>query len=80
MSDAEIGVFGGSGFYSFLDDAEEVAVDTPYGATSDRFVIGDVGGKRVAFMPRHGRNHSLPPHAIPYRRTCGRCASSVSAG
>ena len=87
MSDAEIGVFGGSGFYSFLDDAEEVAVDTPYGATSYRFVIGDVGGKRVAFMPRHGRNHSLPPHAIPYRanlwamrelgvrRVIGPCAS-----
>ena len=67
MSSAEIGVFGGSGFYSFLDDAEEVVVDTPYGPTSDRFVIGDVGGKRVAFLPRHGRNHSLPPHAIPYR-------------
>jgi 5'-methylthioadenosine phosphorylase len=67
MADAEIGVFGGSGFYSFLDDAEEVVVDTPYGPTSDRFVIGDIGGKRVAFLPRHGRHHSLPPHAIPYR-------------
>ena len=68
MSDAEIGVFGGSGFYSFLDDAEDVVVvDTPYGPTSDRFVIGDVGGKRVAFLPRHGRNHQLPPHAVPYR-------------
>jgi len=67
MSDAEIGVFGGSGFYSFLEQAKEVAVDTPYGPTSDRFVIGDVGGRRVAFMPRHGRHHHLPPHAIPYR-------------
>ena len=87
MSSAEIGVFGGSGFYSFLDDAEDVVVDTPYGPTSDRFVIGDVGGKRVAFMPRHGRTHSLPPHAIPYRanlwamkelgvrRVIGPCAS-----
>ncbi len=65
MSSAEIGVFGGSGFYSFLDDAEEVAVDTPYGPTSDRFAIGDVGGKRVAFLPRHGRHHHLPPHADP---------------
>ena len=61
MSDAEIGVFGGSGFYSFLEQAKEVAVDTPYGPTSDRFVIGDVGGRRVAFMPRHGRHHHLPP-------------------
>jgi 5'-methylthioadenosine phosphorylase len=64
---AEIGVFGGSGFYSFLESAEEVTVDTPYGSPSDRFTIGDVGGKRVAFLPRHGRNHQLPPHAVPYR-------------
>jgi 5'-methylthioadenosine phosphorylase len=64
---AEIGVFGGSGFYSFLDGVEEVTVDTPYGPTSDRIAIGDVGGTRVAFLPRHSRNHSLPPHAIPYR-------------
>jgi 5'-methylthioadenosine phosphorylase len=67
MADAEIGVFGGSGFYSFLDSAEEVAVDTPYGPTSDRLVVGDLGGRRVAFLPRHGRHHHLPPHAIPYR-------------
>src|SRR6478735_10914159 len=91
MSSAEIGVFGGSGFYSFLDDAEDVVVDTPYGPTSDRFVIGDVGGKRVAFMPRHGRHHNLPPHAIPYRanlwamkelgvrRVIGPCASGSLA-
>src|SRR6185437_3168195 len=64
---AEIGVFGGSGFYSFLERAEDVTVDTPYGPTSDRFTIGDIGGKRVAFLPRHGRDHELPPHAIPYR-------------
>ncbi len=67
MSSAEIGVFGGSGFYSFLDDAEEVAVDTPYGPTSDRIVVGSIGDRRVAFLPRHGRHHHLPPHAIPYR-------------
>ena len=64
---ATVGVFGGSGFYSFLEDAEEVTVDTPYGPPSDRAVIGTVGGTRVAFMPRHGRNHHLPPHRIPYR-------------
>ncbi len=44
-----------------------MTVDTPYGPPSDRFVVGDIGGKRVAFLPRHGRNHQLPPHAIPYR-------------
>ena len=64
---ATVGVFGGSGFYAFLDDVEEVEVDTPYGPPSDRLFVGDVGGTRVAFLPRHGRNHHLPPHGIPYR-------------
>lgn len=64
---AEIGVIGGSGFYSFLDDVTEVTVDTPYGATSDSLFIGEVAGRRVAFLPRHGRSHHLPPHKINYR-------------
>ncbi len=64
---AEIGVIGGSGFYSFLDDIEEVSVDTPYGPPSDPIAIGAVGDRRVAFVPRHGRDHRYPPHAIPYR-------------
>jgi 5'-methylthioadenosine phosphorylase len=64
---AEIGVFGGSGFYSFLDAVEEVDVDTPYGKPSAPLVVGEVAGRRVAFCPRHGRRHELPPHAIPYR-------------
>ncbi|CAA9527907.1 MAG: 5'-methylthioadenosine phosphorylase [uncultured Thermoleophilia bacterium] len=67
MAQADIGVFGGSGFTRFLDDVEEVAVETPYGPPSDRFSIGEVGGRRVAFLPRHGRHHTLPPHRIPYR-------------
>jgi 5'-methylthioadenosine phosphorylase len=67
MPQAELGVFGGSGFYSFLDDVEEVEVETPFGAPSAPFAIGDVGGKAVAFLPRHGREHELPPHRIPYR-------------
>ena len=62
-----VGVFGGSGFYSFLDDVEEVAVDTPYGPPSARIRIGHVDGTAVAFMPRHGDEHSLPPHRINYR-------------
>jgi 5'-methylthioadenosine phosphorylase len=62
-----IGVFGGSGFYAFLEDVEEVEIDTPYGSPSAPLAIGDVGGKRVAFIPRHGRHHELPPHRIPYR-------------
>jgi len=67
MSSAEIGVIGGSGFYSFLEDPEEVTVDTPYGPTSDTITLGQVGGRSVAFVPRHGRDHRFPPHRIPYR-------------
>lgn len=64
---AEIGVIGGSGFYSFLDDIEEVRVDTPYGPPSDPVAVGELAGRRVAFVPRHGRDHRFPPHRIPYR-------------
>jgi 5'-methylthioadenosine phosphorylase len=64
---AEIGVIGGSGFYSFLDQPEEIVVETPYGLPSDPIAVGEVGGRRVAFVPRHGRDHRFPPHKIPYR-------------
>jgi 5'-methylthioadenosine phosphorylase len=64
---AEIGVFGGSGFYSLLDDVREVKVDTPYGAPSDSYFLADVAGRSVAFLPRHGRRHTLPPHRVNYR-------------
>jgi 5'-methylthioadenosine phosphorylase len=64
---AEIGVFGGSGFYSLLDDVREIKVDTPYGAPSDSFFLASVGARRVAFLPRHGRRHTIPPHKINYR-------------
>ena len=64
---AEIGVFGGSGFYNFLPDVQEITVDTPYGSPSDKIMIGTVAGKKVAFLPRHGRHHHLPPHKINYR-------------
>jgi 5'-methylthioadenosine phosphorylase len=67
VSDAEIGVFGGSGFYSFLDGVEAVDVETPYGAPSAPPVIGEVSGRRVAFIPRHGVKHEFPPHRVPYR-------------
>jgi 5'-methylthioadenosine phosphorylase len=67
MSSAEIGVFGGSGFYSFLDATEEVEVETPYGAPSAPVTIAEVEGKRIAFLPRHGRGHELPPHRINFR-------------
>jgi 5'-methylthioadenosine phosphorylase len=64
---AEIGVFGGSGFYSLLEDVREVKVDTPYGAPSDSYFLATVNGRKVAFLPRHGRHHTIPPHKINYR-------------
>ncbi|MYS21337.1 S-methyl-5'-thioadenosine phosphorylase [Streptomyces sp. SID4948] len=72
---AEIGVIGGSGFYSFLDDVTEVMVDTPYGPPSDSLFLGEVTGRRVAFLPRHGRKHHLPPHKINYRANLWALAS-----
>jgi 5'-methylthioadenosine phosphorylase len=67
MTVADVAVIGGTGFYSFLDDAEEHAVDTPYGAPSAPVSVGTVAGRRVAFLPRHGPHHEHPPHGIPYR-------------
>jgi 5'-methylthioadenosine phosphorylase len=64
---AEIGVIGGSGLYALLDDVTEVAVRTPYGEPSDSVFLGEVAGRTVAFLPRHGRGHTLPPHRINYR-------------
>lgn len=64
---AEIGVIGGSGFYSFLEEVTELKVTTPYGDPSDSVFLGELGGRKVAFLPRHGRAHHLPPHRINYR-------------
>jgi len=64
---AEIGVFGGSGFYSLLDDVREIKVDTPYGPPSDSFFLATVAKRNIAFLPRHGRRHTIPPHKINYR-------------
>ena len=62
-----IGIFGGSGFYSLLAEAREVEVETPYGAPSAPFAVGQIEGRDVAFLPRHGRKHQYPPHKIPYQ-------------
>lgn len=64
---AEIGVIGGSGFYQLLTDTEQVRIDTPYGKPSDAVSVGTIAGRRVAFIPRHGRDHRIPPHKINYR-------------
>ncbi len=66
-AEAAVGVFGGSGFYAFLDDVEVVEVETPYGPPAAPAHIGTVAGRRVAFMPRHGLRHELPAHRIDYR-------------
>ncbi|MGH2743103.1 MAG: S-methyl-5'-thioadenosine phosphorylase [Thermoleophilaceae bacterium] len=62
-----IGIFGGSGFYRFLDDVEEMPIATPYGPPSAPLRVGKLEGSDVAFMPRHGDEHTLPPHRINYR-------------
>ena len=64
---ADVGVFGGSGLYSLLDHLEPVEIETPYGPPSEAPVVGEVGGRRVAFIPRHGENHRLPAHVVNYR-------------
>ena len=64
---ADIGVFGGSGFYSLLENVQEILVETPYGPPSDTLFLAEYAGRRVAFLPRHGRRHQIPPHAINYR-------------
>ncbi|WP_148615072.1 S-methyl-5'-thioadenosine phosphorylase [Nocardioides rubriscoriae] len=65
---ADVAVIGGTGFYSFLTgDVTEHAVQTPYGDPSGPIAVGEVAGRRVAFLPRHGQDHRHPPHGIPYR-------------
>ncbi len=64
---ADIGVFGGSGFYSLIENAREVWIETPYGMPSERIALGEITGKKVAFLPRHGKDHRYPPHSINYR-------------
>lgn len=63
---ADIGVFGGSGFYSFLENVSEIEIDTPYGKPSDKIMLAEISGKKIAFLPRHGSDHRLPPHKINY--------------
>ena len=65
---AEIGIFGGSGFYSLFEgDYEEVFIDTKWGQPSDVYTVGTIAGRRVAFLPRHGRNHTFAPGEVNYR-------------
>jgi 5'-methylthioadenosine phosphorylase len=66
---AEIGIIGGSGLYDpdFVVNPVQVKVYTPYGQPSDYITVGEMAGRKVAFLPRHGRGHRIPPHRINYR-------------
>lgn len=69
MAKAKIGIIGGSGLYKMeaLKDVEEITIDTPFGAPSDAIILGTLDNTRVAFLARHGRNHTLLPTELPFR-------------
>ena len=69
MAEAQVGFIGGSGLYRMegLSDVEERPLETPFGSPSDAVVLGTLSGRRVAFLPRHGRGHSYSPTRIPVR-------------
>jgi len=64
---AVIGIIGGSGFYKLLKNPKEVSFKTPFGLPSEKIALGEISGKMVAFLPRHGAKHQFPPHKIPYQ-------------
>ncbi len=67
--DVEIGIFGGTGIYDsgLLEDTQEIDMDTPYGKPSDTITVGTFKGRKIAFLPRHGKKHSIPPHKINFK-------------
>jgi 5'-methylthioadenosine phosphorylase len=69
MTAAKIGIIGGSGLYQMPDltDVDEIALETPFGDPSDKFIIGTLEGERVAFLPRHGVGHRFTPTEVPFR-------------
>lgn len=69
MEQVKIGIIGGSGLYQMpeLENVREQAVETPFGKPSDAFIIGELEGVTVAFLPRHGRGHRLTPSELPFR-------------
>ena len=72
---AEVGIFGGSGFYDFVDDALDVEIETPYGPAAAPVCVGTVAGRRVAFLARHGRGHRFAAHRVPFRANVWALAS-----
>src|SRR5512135_3112020 len=69
MERVKVGIIGGSGLYevSELTERTEVTLDTPFGPPSDRFVVGTLRGRRVAFLARHGRGHRILPGELNFR-------------
>ena len=69
MAEAEIGIIGGSGLYSMkgLTDVHEVTLDTPFGKPSDAYIAGTLAGRKVAFLARHGRGHTILPTELNFR-------------
>lgn len=65
--EAEIGIIGGSGFYEMLENPVEIEMIGGHGAPSDKISLGEIHGRKVAFLPRHGRGHKFPPHKIPFK-------------
>ncbi|MBS1267670.1 MAG: S-methyl-5'-thioadenosine phosphorylase [Nitrosopumilus sp.] len=67
--DVEIGIFGGTGIYDsgLLKDSQKIDMDTPYGKPSDTITVGTFKGRKIAFLPRHGGKHSIPPHKINFK-------------
>ncbi|CCQ63470.1 S-methyl-5'-thioadenosine phosphorylase [Crocosphaera watsonii] len=69
VTQAKIGILGGSGLYKMdaLEDVQEIHLETPFGKPSDAFIVGNLEGVSVAFLARHGRNHHLMPSELPFR-------------
>jgi 5'-methylthioadenosine phosphorylase len=69
MTQTKIGIIGGSGLYQMpeLKEIDQIELETPFGAPSDKFILGTLEGERVAFLPRHGRGHRLTPTEVPFR-------------
>lgn len=76
---ADVAIIGGSGFYEMLDDSRDlvrdVVIDTSFGTPAAPITIGTIGDRRVAFLPRHGRNHHFAAHRVPYRANIAALAS-----
>lgn len=66
-SEDPVGVIGGSGFYSLLDEPDSREIETPFGAPSAPLTAGTLADRPVVFLPRHGTDHRFAPHVVPYR-------------